>query len=255
MSRPLLLVTNDDGVESPGIRSLVDAVRPLGEVFVVAPSREASASSQSLSLSRPLQARELERSVHAVEGTPADCVGLAVNRLLPRRPSLVLSGINRGANLAEDIFYSGTVGAAREATFLGLPSLALSLAVRGGDRSDFGPAARFAARLAALVLREGLPKGTLLNVNVPVGEPEVVAFTVQGRRQTWGAAEPAPGEREWRIEKAPARDELSDVSAVLNGFISVTPLQADTTHHGALAAFHDWTAELRNGHQRPAGAR
>jgi 5'-nucleotidase len=253
MSDPLLLVTNDDGVESPGIRSLVLAVRPLGEVHVVAPSREASASSQSLSLGRSLQTRELERSVHAVEGTPADCVGLAVNRLLPRRPSLVLSGINRGANLAEDIFYSGTVGAAREASFLGIPALALSLAVRD-DRSDFGPAGRFAARLAALVLREGLPKGTLLNVNVPVGQPEVVAFTVQGRRQTWGGAAPSSGKREWPIDKAPARDELSDVSAVLNGFISVTPLQADTTHHGALAVFHDWAAELRNGHKRPVGA-
>jgi 5'-nucleotidase len=249
MSLPLLLVTNDDGVESPGIRSLMTAVAPLGEVHVVAPSHEASASSQSLSLHRPLRTREVDRSVHAVEGTPADCVSYAINRLLPRRPSLVLSGINRGANLAEDIFYSGTVGGAREACFFGIPAVAVSLAVRD-DRPDFGPAASFAARLAGLVLREGLPTGTLLNVNVPAGRPEVVAITVQGSRQQSVPPERRPGAREWPISQAAPRDDLSDLFAVLHGFISVTPLHTDTTHHAALSAFREWEADLRDGDGR-----
>src|SRR5215510_3012881 len=146
--RPLVLVTNDDGVHAPGIRALAQALAGLGDVYVVAPDREVSACGQSLTLKHPLRAEQIEKNVWAVDGTPADCVNLALVKLLPRRPELVVSGINRGANLGEDIFYSGTVGGAREGTFFGVPSIAMSLAVRG--EAEYGAAASFASRLAAM---------------------------------------------------------------------------------------------------------
>src|SRR5687767_497706 len=151
---PLILITNDDGVHAPGIHALAAALAKLGDVHVVAPDREVSACGQSLTLKHPLRAEQIETNVWSVDGTPADCVNLALVKLLPRRPELVVSGINRGANLGEDIFYSGTVGGAREGTFFGVPSIAVSLAVRAD--AEFGPAAAFAARLAGAVLSKGL---------------------------------------------------------------------------------------------------
>src|SRR5215468_7709669 len=153
MSQPVILVTNDDGVHAAGIRALVEALRSLGDVQVVAPDREVSACSQSLTLKHPLRAERVEPGIYAVDGTPADCVNLAVVKLLGRRPDLVVSGINRGANLGEDVFYSGTVGGAREGTFFGVPALAFSLAAKADH--DFGPAAEFARRLCTLVLEKG----------------------------------------------------------------------------------------------------
>src|SRR5258708_35708481 len=184
--QPLILITNEYGVQAPGILALAQALRPLGEVHVVAPDREVSACSQSLTLKHPLRAEPLEQRVYSVDGTPADCVNLALVKLLPRRPDLVVSGINRGANMGEDVFYSGTVGGAREGTFFGVPSIAVSLAVREAREMDFGAAAAFAAKLAAMVLSKGLPERTLLNVNVPPGTPAGVAVTVQGRREHEG---------------------------------------------------------------------
>src|SRR5258706_7250986 len=159
--QPLILITNDDGVHAPGILALAQALRPLGEVHVVAPDREVSACSQSLTLKHPLRAEPLEERVHSVDGTPADCVNLAFVKLLPRRPDLVVSGINRGANLGDDIFYSGTVGGAREGTFFGVPSIAMSLAVKADP--DFQHAAAFAKKVVRMVLDKGLPERTLLN--------------------------------------------------------------------------------------------
>ena len=252
MNTPLLLVTNDDGVDAAGIRALVSALRPLGDTFIVAPDREVSACAQSLTLSRPIDAREVEPRVFSVDGTPADCVHLAIERLLPRRPDLVVSGINRGANLGDDVFYSGTVGGAREGVFFGVPALAMSLATRGG--ADFGPAAAIAARLARLVLERGLPASTLLNVNVPQGEPSRAAITVQGRRiqavlaesygtsgggRAGGAAPVTQGESEAR---------LTDYEAVQLGLVSVTPLHTDTTFYDALPILSTWNLVFRNGH-------
>jgi 5'-nucleotidase len=248
VSEGLLLVTNDDGVEAPGLRALARALGELGEVYVVAPDGEASASSQSLSLRRPLRKKRVEPQIHAVEGTPADCVSVAVFELLPRRPDLVVSGINAGANLAEDIFYSGTVGGAREATFLGVPAMAVSLATRLAF--DFEPAAAFSARIAALVLERGLPPRTLLNVNVPPGRPTAAVMTVQGHRepQGGGAGRIDPGGY-WSERSADwlQRDEISDIHAVTQGLVSITPLHSDTTHHDALASFREWEGVLRNG--------
>jgi 5'-nucleotidase len=249
MAPPLLLVTNDDGVHAPGIKALGKALQPLGEVCVVAPDREVSACSQALTLKHPLRAERIEENVHAVDGTPADCVNLAVVKLLPRRPDLVLSGINRGANLGEDIFYSGTVGGAREGTFFGLAAIAFSLAAKA--ETDFSHAAAFAARLVSLVLEKGLPERTLLNVNVPPGLPRGAAITIQGRREHEGtileALDPRRRTYYW-IEEGRDRwlsDEMSDIHAVRQGLISITPLQTDTTHHAALGALRDWEKGLR----------
>jgi 5'-nucleotidase len=257
MDRPLLLVTNDDGVHAPGIRALASALARLGLVHVVAPDREVSACAQSLTLKHPLRAEQIEDRVHAVDGTPADCVNLALVKLLPRRPELVISGINRGANVGEDVFYSGTIGGAREATFFRVPAIAVSLAVRGeavrGEK-DFTVAAEFAARLAEMVLEKGLPERTLLNVNVPPGTPSSAVITKQGRREHEGTIleglDPRQRTYYW-IEEGRDQwvsDEMSDITAIRNGLISITPLHADTTHHAVLPAFRAWEAALRNGH-------
>jgi 5'-nucleotidase len=244
MNRPVILVTNDDGVHSPGIKALQKALGPIGEVHVVAPDREVSASSQSLTLKHPLRAEIVEERVYAVDGTPADCVNLALVKLMPRRPELIVSGINRGANLGEDVFYSGTIGAAREGTFFGVPSFAISLTSRA--ENDFGPSATFAARLATVVLEKGLPERTLLNVNVPPGTPHGAVVTVQGRREHEGTIleglDPRRRTYYW-IEEGRDQwvsDNLSDIHAIREGLISVTPLQSDTTHHAVLPAFRAW---------------
>jgi len=249
--QPLILVTNDDGVHAPGIKALAGALAALGEVHVVAPDREVSACSQSLTLKHPLRAEKIQEQVHSVDGTPADCVNLALVKLLPRRPDLVVSGINRGANLGEDVFYSGTVGGAREGTFFRVPSIALSLAARA--EVDFAHAAAFAVKLAGMVLEKGLPERTLLNVNVPAGTPVGAMITVQGRREHEGTIleglDPRRRTYYW-IEEGSDRwltDETSDIHAIRQGYISITPLHTDTTHHAALPTLKAWEAALRNG--------
>jgi 5'-nucleotidase len=256
MPKPVLLVTNDDGVHAAGIQALADSLRQLGEVWVAAPDREASASSQSLTLKHPLRAEKVAERVFAIDGTPADCVNLAVVKLLPRHPDVIVSGINRGANLGEDVFYSGTVGAAREGTFFGVPSLAVSLAARAD--LDYAPAAAFAARLTSLVLERGLPDRTLLNVNVPPGQPKGAAITVQGRRSHEGTVleglDPRNRTYFWIEEGRDhwVRDDMSDIVAVRAGLVSVTPLQTDTTHHRALEALKRWEGELGAKDKAPA---
>lgn len=251
MQQPLILVTNDDGVHAPGIKALAGALAALGEVHVVAPDREVSACGQSLTLKHPLRAEKIQDQVYSVDGTPADCVNLALVKLLPRRPDLVVSGINRGANLGEDVFYSGTVGGAREGTFFRVPSMAVSLAAR--TESDFSQAAAVAVKLAGMVLEKGLPERTLLNVNVPAGTPVGAMITVQGRREHEGTIleglDPRSKTYYW-IEEGSDRwttDETSDIHAIRQGYISITPLHTDTTHHAALPALKAWEAALRNG--------
>ena len=248
MPNPLLLVTNDDGVHAPGIQALSRALEGLGDVYVVAPDREVSACAQSLTLKHPLRVERISERVHAVDGTPADCVNLAIVKLLPRRPALVVSGINRGGNMGDDVFYSGTVGAAREATFFGVHAIAVSLAARAD--LDYTPAARFARRLSALVLERGLPERTLLNVNVPPGKPTGVAITVQGRRSHEGTIleglDPRHRTYYWIEEGRDhwVSDEMSDIFAVRSGLISVSPLQTDTSNHRAVSPLREWQREL-----------
>ena len=243
-SEPLILVSNDDGIHSEGITALADALRPLAEVVVVAPDRERSAVSHSLTLHRPLRVEELRPGFYAVDGTPTDCVNLAANGVLSRRPTLVVSGINKGANLGDDVTYSGTVSAAMEGTLLGIPSLAFSALGRSEFR--FAAAGQFAARLAAWVVERGLPPDTLLNVNVPApenGEP-VTGFvlTRMGRRRYGDAIvekiDPRGKKYYWiGGEELEFEDEEgTDFHAVRQGLISVTPIHLDLTNYKSFEA-------------------
>jgi len=234
-----ILVTNDDGVRSDGLKALSEALRPLGEVTVVAPMVEASAIGHALTLRRPLRLERVADRVFAVDGTPTDCVNIAVATVMKQLPSLVVSGINRGWNLGDDVTYSGTVSGALEGALLGVPSLAVSLQKSTGP-CDFSGAASAAAILARNVLEKGLPARTFLNVNVPQERAKGFRVTVQARRNhvTNVSERLDPrGQRYFWIDEAldewEAHDR-SDYQAVRDGYISVTPLQPDLTAHSAI---------------------
>lgn len=237
----LILVTNDDGYRSDGITALADAAKRLGDVVIVAPVDEASAIGHALTLKRPLRLEAISEGVYAVDGTPTDCVNIAVTQVFKRLPDLVLSGINKGYNLGDDVTYSGTVAGALEAALLGVPSLAVSLrATRGAY--DFSHAAQAAASVAEAMLQQPLPARTFLNVNVPKGPPKGFRVTVQAARNhiTSVAVRHDPkgrayfwieeGQDEWHPH------DRSDYEAVREGFVSITPLQPDLTAHDALKA-------------------
>jgi 5'-nucleotidase len=242
MGSPCILVSNDDGIHSAGLAALADALEPLGDVVVVAPDREQSACSHALTLHRPLRIDEVQPRRYAVDGTPTDCVNLAVNAILPERPVLLVSGINRGANLGDDVTYSGTVSAAMEGTLLAVPSIAMSLIGRGPY--DFSAAAAVAARLAAWVLRHGLPPDTLLNVNVPPDAegrpPRAMALTRMGRRRYGDAivenVDPRGRKYYWIAgDEVPfVAEEGTDFHAVQHGLVSVTPIHLDLTNYRTL---------------------
>jgi len=250
---PLILVTNDDGIMAPGLIALAEALTRVGRVVVIAPERDNSAASHSLTMRRPLLVREDGPDRFAIDGTPADCVIVGVGKLLATRPALLVSGINPSPNLGDDISYSGTVSAAIEATMMGIPALAFSLA-SSEDGGGFGPAAAFAARLAGTVLAHGLPPDTLLNVNVPTcpaTEIKGVRFTRQGRRKYDGAiqetTDPWSRKHYWIGGGIPVLDAGADtdVQAVVAGWISITPLHLDRTNHEALAHLdRDWGNSL-----------
>jgi 5'-nucleotidase len=236
---PLLLVSNDDGIHSLGLAALEAVLGSLGEVVVVAPDREQSACSHALTLHRPLRIDQIGETRYVVDGTPTDCVNLAINGLLPRRPALVVSGINKGANLGDDVTYSGTVSAAMEGTLLGVPSIAVSLI--GRHEFVFDAAARFAHRLAQWVLTHGLPADTLLNVNVPQprdgGIPGGVQRTRMGRRRYGDAivekVDPRGRKYYWigGEELDFVEEEGTDFFAVRQGLISITPIHLDLTNY------------------------
>ena len=246
----IILVSNDDGIRSEGLQALTCAVEPLGEVYVVAPDREQSTVSHSLTLHRPLRVEEIAPRQYAVDGTPTDCVNLAVSGILPARPGLVLSGINKGANLGDDITYSGTVSAAMEGTLLGIPSLAISLVAR--ELFDFTAAAAFAARLAEQVLAHPLPANTLLNVNVPaIPRRQMTGFRItrQGKRR-YGEAfvekiDPRGKKYYWigGDELGFVEEPGTDFAAVQSGAISITPIHLDLTHYPSFEALKQLTME------------
>src|SRR5436190_7310708 len=244
---PLILVTNDDGYRSEGIAALADALRPLGEVTIVAPVDEASAIGHALTLRRPLRLEHIRDGMYAVDGTPTDCVNMAVTQVFKRLPDLVVSGINKGWNLGDDVTYSGTVAGALEAALLGIPGLAVSL--EGGTEYDFGPAAAAALTVARALLAAPLPVRTFLNVNVPRGHIRGFRTAVQARRNhvTNVTARTDPRGRDyfWIDE---AQDDWephdrSDYQAVRDGYVAVTPLHPDLTNHGALGAVEDMSLE------------
>jgi 5'-nucleotidase len=237
---PRILVTNDDGVHSEGIKALADALRPLGDITVVAPIQEASAIGHALTLRRPLRIDDIGPNVFAVDGTPTDCVNLAITQVLKGKPDLIVSGINKGWNLGDDVTYSGTVSGALEGALMEIPSIAVSTQ-RIKDQCEFGPSAVAAATVAQAVLERGLPKFTLLNINVPMGPTKGFRVTVQARRNhvTVVDARTDPRHREYYwIEEGENEWEphdRSDYQAVRDGYISITPLQPDMTAHDALA--------------------
>lgn len=256
-----ILVSNDDGIAAEGLNALAGALETVGEVTVVAPEREQSAASHSLTLHKPLRVYEAGPRRFAVSGTPTDCVNMAVHKLMPEPPHVVVSGINRGANLGDDVTYSGTVSAAMEGTLLGLPSVAISQLF--WEPADFAAAADFAACLVRALLEgpaagRGLPPDTLLNVNVP----DLPADRIQGAR--WTVQGKRRFTKEQVVEKTDPRgrkyywvggseiewegDPRSDHTAVVEGYISVTPVHLDLTSHRALEALAGWGLEW---HGRP----
>ncbi len=234
-----ILVTNDDGVHSPGIRALADALRPFGDVTIVAPIQEASAIGHALTLRRPLRIETIGPGIFAVDGTPTDCVNVAITHVLQEKPALIASGINKGWNLGDDVTYSGTVSGALEGALLGIPSIAVSTQNRRNE-FDFAGAAVAAAAVAATVFERPMPKFTLLNVNVPYGEQRGFRATVQARRNhvTVVTERVDPRERPYYWIEEGENDwqphDRSDYQAVRDGYVSITPLQPDMTAYDAL---------------------
>ena len=245
-----ILLTNDDGIHAAGLAALEEALAGLGTLWTVAPLAEMSATSHAISLRKPLRFEELGERRFAVEGTPADAVILALHKLLPRLPDLVIAGINRGGNMGENIFYSATVAAAVEAALNRLPAFAISVATRADDR--YGVSAAFAARLAATILREGLPRGVVLNVNVPEPWRNGVRFTRQSEKITRNVlvenVDPRGRTYYWVHEQVDLSDVEpdTDYAAVLEGSISVTPLSTGRTDPAARKALAGWALELHN---------
>ncbi len=254
MGRPRLLVSNDDGYSAEGLHALADALESLGEVWVVAPNREQSAVSHAVTLHRPLRLTRLAERRYTVDGTPTDCVAVALGHLMQGNPpDIVVSGINFGVNMGADVHYSGTVSAAFEGVISGFPAVAVSQQV--GEGFTWAHAAAFARRIVEWVLENGLPRDTLLNVNVPLGTPRGVQLTrlgtrrymegviedrdPRGRRILWiGGGEPI-----WEAQPG------TDFPAVADGFISVTPLHLDMTASSLLEAMRqnppEWARDER----------
>ena len=247
-----ILVSNDDGYQAPGIQYLASALAEIAEISVVAPDRDRSGASNSLNLRRPLYTTQHENGFISVEsGTPTDCVHLAITGLLEREPDMVVSGINNGANMGDDVIYSGTVAAAMEGRFLGLPAIALSMVTQPAE--NYATAARAAQVLVQHLQHNPLPADTILNVNVPdvpweklagfqatrlgnrhKSDPVVRAQDPRGRRIYWVG--PAGAEQ----DAGPG----TDFFAVRNGYVSVTPLTVDLTRYSALNSVQEWLHQL-----------
>ena len=249
MARPSILVSNDDGVNAPGLEALRRELATIGRVTVVAPDRERSAASHSLTMDVPLRANTIGEDIVSVEGTPTDCILLAVRNLLPTPPDLVVSGVNRGPNVGDDVTYSGTVAAAMEGTILGIPSMAVSLAHSEVGEYDYTFAARVARELALLILEHGMPEGTLLNVNVPnVPESEIRGIEIvrQGK-QTYEdpiiqKSDPRGRNYYWIGGQATTWETQTDtdIAAIARGCVAVTPVHLDLTDYAAIDVIGSW---------------
>jgi 5'-nucleotidase len=247
-----ILLSNDDGYRAEGLRALAAALADLGRLTVVAPDRNRSAASNSLTLESPLRVIEYDPGWFAVNGTPTDCVHLAISGFLGEDQQLVVSGINEGANLGDDVHYSGTVAAAVEGRFLGKPTIAFSLAIEGGSGRHFATAARVARELVDRLLARPLPQALILNVNVPDRPYEELAgwrATRLGFRhradQVVKTTDPRGRTIYWVGGAGPHQDAGpgTDFHAVANGYVSVTPLQVDMTRHPALPGLEAWLSE------------
>ncbi len=252
--RALMLISNDDGVYSEGLRVLARRLKQIGRVVIVAPDQERSAASHALTLHRPLRVKKISQDAYAVDGTPTDCINLGINEILKQRPDIIISGINHGANLGDDVHYSGTVSAALEGGIMGVPSIAVSVVAR--ERFRFEAAAEFAVKLVKKILRDGLPKGIILNVNVPnlpmssikgynvtsqgkrnYGNIIVEKFDPRGRRYYWIGGDEAG------FEDIPD----TDCNAVAEGKISITPLRVNMTDKTSLGLIRRWKLDEKPG--------
>ena len=254
----LILVSNDDGIHSAGIHVLADALRSIGDVYVIAPDRERNAASHALTLHKPLRLEQIEDKVYSVNGTPTDCINLAINGILSEKPDIVVSGINKGGNLGDDVTYSGTVSAAFEGTLLGIPSFAVSQVAEGDYK--FETAAKVAVFLALQIKERSLPPGVLLNVNVPnldIKEIKGIKMTRQGKRiydenAIIEKVDPRGKKYYWiggsRLSWEKTED--SDFSAIEEEKVSITPLRLDLTEYNALKTLQGWesvlTEKIRN---------
>ncbi|HXV77770.1 MAG TPA: 5'/3'-nucleotidase SurE [Candidatus Polarisedimenticolaceae bacterium] len=251
MGQSFVLVTNDDGFDAPGLAALVEAVSPLGRVVVVAPDREQSGSSHALTLVRPLRAYRVADDRHRVDGTPTDCVHLAINSLTGgKMPDLVVSGMNRGLNVGDDVTYSGTVAGAMEGTLLHIPSIAFSVGIESDGQADFTRAVPFARRISEIVLERGLQPGVLLNVNFPAASYRGVRITRQGTRTYRATAlerlDPAGRPYYWidSVSATPTDEPDGDHRAIREGYVSVSPLTSNLTHAGSLERLREWNLGL-----------
>jgi 5'-nucleotidase len=255
MTLPHILLTNDDGIHAAGLLALAAGLAGFAKLSIVAPSREQSGAAQSLTLRRPIVCHAVGEREWAVDGTPADCVIVALHKLLSEKPDMVISGINFGANLGENVYYSGTVGAAREAALHHIPALAMSLCSKTAT-VKFDAAARVARSAAELILKEGLPDQVLLNVNVPEPWSGGVKFTRQSKKITRNQLSEGKDPRgqtyfwlsEQRIDKDVAPD--TDYAAVFSGAVSVTPLHLDPTDTESLNHLSHWAAPIEGAFHR-----
>lgn len=249
IERPRILITNDDGIHSEGIEALEIALREVGDIYVVAPATEQSGASHSLTLSRPLRIRKLDDRHWTVDGTPTDCVTFAVNQILvpDLRPTICVSGINHGPNLGDDASYSGTVAGAMEATILGVPGIAFSLSATRD--LDFTESVRIAREITSKAIADGIPDGTLLNVNIPKGTARGIRITKQGFK----SARPVISEHidprgklyYWigEVREGFRAEGGTDFEAIDEGYVSVSPMRADLTDYNALELLKDWEDE------------
>ena len=242
----LILLTNDDGIHSAGLQALASELQTFGRIVTVAPDRERSAVGHALTLHAPLRAEEITKDHWAVSGTPTDAVSLGICSLLKEKPALVISGINKGGNMGDDLTYSGTVAAAMEATLMGVPAIAVSLAAQSFKFDDFADAAKIAKQLATTVLEHGLPADTFLNINVPDRKPLGIRLTRQGKRIYEDAVvenrDPRGRTYYWIGAGELGFQNLdgTDFHAVQNGYVSVTPLHLDLTNYAAMERLRQW---------------
>jgi 5'-nucleotidase len=251
VKKPRVLLTNDDGYQAEGLRALKEELKDY-DVQIVAPSWERSGAAQSLTLRQPIVCHRVAQNEWAIDGTPADCVIVALHRLLNEKPDVVISGINHGANLGENVYYSGTVGAAREAAIHHVPGLAISLCSKRVN-SDFAPSAHLARQTVELILKEKLPDQVVLNINVPESWRGGVRFTRQSKKITRTVLREGEDPRgrpyfwlsEQRIDRDMELDAESDYAAIFAGEVSVTPLHLDPTHTESLNHLSHWAEQLR----------
>lgn len=246
-----VLISNDDGVYAKGINVLAESIREVAHIDVFAPDRNRSGASNSLTLSSPLHLKKLENGFVSVEGTPTDCIHVAITGLLQKMPDMVVSGINAGANLGDDVWYSGTVAAAMEGRFLGLPAIAISLV--GEHCQHYETAGKVACQLVQHLIKEPLPSGTILNVNVPDVPLDHLRGYEVTRLGTRHCAEPTikqidpRGHAVYWVGPAGAEQDAgigTDFYAVREGKVSITPLRIDLTHYEAFDGLSSWVGRL-----------